>query len=132
MTSHTLRRKLLLTALAWSVALVLSFPVLWLVLTSLKTETAAIARTPHLFVHPTLESYRSVQQRSDYLHFAANSLILSFASLRPPLDDLVRIQLYSRDDVSFSSIPQHSERVMTVFLQLDIDAQLPAGRTRGV
>lgn len=80
MNSHHLRRKLLLTAFAWSIALLLSFPVLWLVLTSLKTETAAIARAPHLLFHPTLASYRAVQERSNYLHFGANSLVLAFAS----------------------------------------------------
>ena len=80
MTSHRLRHKALITVLGWSVALLLSFPVVWLVLTSLKTETAAIARAPHLLFHPTLESYRAVQDRSNYLHFAANSLVLALAS----------------------------------------------------
>lgn len=80
MTSHPLRHKALITLLGWSVALLLSFPVFWLVLTSFKTESAAIARVPHLFFHPTLDSYRAVEERSRYLHFAGNSLILSLAS----------------------------------------------------
>ena len=80
MTAQQLRHKTLITVLGWSVALLLSFPVLWLVLTSFKTETAAIARVPHLFVHPTLESYRAVEERSNYLHFAWNSIVLSVAS----------------------------------------------------
>ena len=51
-----------------------------MILTSLKSEQAAIARHPALFFRPTLESYRSVQQRANYLHFAWNSLIISVGS----------------------------------------------------
>jgi len=80
MHPHNLRRKLLLTALAWAVALLVSLPVLWMLLTSLKSEQAAIARHPQLFFHPTLESYRSVQDRADYLHFAWNSVLISVGS----------------------------------------------------
>ena len=80
MPTTKIRRKLLLTAVAWTVALLIAFPVLWMVLTSLKSEQAAIARTPALLFHPTLESYRSVQQRADYLHFALNSVFISVGS----------------------------------------------------
>jgi len=78
--SGKLRRKLALTGLAWSVALLLFFPVFWLVLTSFKTESEAISRVPHLFFSPTLASYREVQQRADYLHFAWNSVVVSLGS----------------------------------------------------
>jgi len=78
--SGKLRRKLALTALAWSVALLLFFPVFWLVLTSFKTESEAISRVPHLLFSPTLASYREVQQRADYLHFAWNSVVVSLGS----------------------------------------------------
>jgi sorbitol/mannitol transport system permease protein len=64
--------------LGWGVALLLFFPILWMVLTSFKTEVAAIATPPQLLFAPTLESYAEVQERADYLHFALNSVIISF------------------------------------------------------
>ncbi len=78
--SKSLRQKWLMTLLGWSVALLLAFPVFWMVLTSFKTETEAISRIPHLFFQPTLENYRAVQDRSNYFHFAWNSVIVSIGS----------------------------------------------------
>jgi sorbitol/mannitol transport system permease protein len=80
MLSKKLRQKLLMTALGWSVAIVIAFPVFWLVLTSFKTETEAISRIPHLFFHATLENYLAVQERTTYLHFAGNSVIIALGS----------------------------------------------------
>ena len=80
MTLSRLQRKWTMTLLAWAVACVIFFPVFWLVLTSFKTETEAISRVPHLFFTPTLESYREVQHRADYLHFAFNSVVVSLGS----------------------------------------------------
>jgi len=65
---------------AWLVTLLLVFPLIWLVLTSFKTELQAIAVPPRLFFTPTLESFREVNLRSDYLHHAANSVVTSFVS----------------------------------------------------
>src|SRR5207302_1651236 len=56
------------------------FPLIWLVLTAFKTEMQAIAVPPQLFFTPTLESFREVNLRSDYLHHAANSVVTSFVS----------------------------------------------------
>ncbi len=80
MTSRSLRHKSLMTVLGWTVALLLSFPVFWMALTSLKSETAAIARVPQLIFHPTLSSYKAVEERSRYLHFAWNSAVVAFGS----------------------------------------------------
>ncbi|MEO6924062.1 MAG: carbohydrate ABC transporter permease [Bryocella sp.] len=80
MTLSPKQRKLLLTFVGWSVALLISFPILWMVLTSFKTEQEAIARVPRLFFHPTLDSYRAVQERASYMHFAMNSIIISLGS----------------------------------------------------
>ncbi|MDB5849039.1 MAG: sugar transporter permease, partial [Rhodoferax sp.] len=66
------------TVCAWGVALFLFFPLLWLGLTAFKTEGQAIAS--QLFFTPTLASFVEVQQRSDYLSFAKNSLITSLGS----------------------------------------------------
>jgi len=65
---------------AWLVTLLLVFQLIWLVLTSFKTELQAIAVPPRLFFTPTLESFREVNLRSDYLHHAANSVVTSFVS----------------------------------------------------
>ncbi len=80
MASPTRRRKVLLTLFGWSVALLISFPVLWMGVTSFKTETEAIARVPQLIFQPTLENYRVVQSESNYLRFAINSAVVSLGS----------------------------------------------------
>ena len=77
----TPRRKLLFTAAAWSVALLIFFPVLWTILTSFKTEVSAVASPPQLFTADwTLENYSEVWQRSDYPRFFWNSVVLSVGS----------------------------------------------------
>jgi sorbitol/mannitol transport system permease protein len=67
-----------ITLLAWVVAFLIFFPILWTFLTSFKTEADAFAIPPKfLFFHWTLENYAEVQARSNYLLFAFNSIILS-------------------------------------------------------
>ena len=68
------------TVAAWLITLLVVFPLIWLVLTSFKTEQQAIAVPPELIFSPTLESFAEVNLRSDYLHFAANSVITSVVS----------------------------------------------------
>jgi sorbitol/mannitol transport system permease protein len=68
------------TVAAWAVTLVLFFPLGWMVLTAFKTELQAIAVPPMLVFTPTLENFAEVQERSDYLLYAKNSLITSAAS----------------------------------------------------
>jgi len=68
------------TAGAWLVALLLFFPILFMVVTSFKTELQAIA-VPSIWIFtPTLDNFTHVQERSDYLLYAKNSLITSVAS----------------------------------------------------
>ncbi len=79
--SVTPRRKLFFTVAAWSVALLICFPVLWTILTSFKTEVSAVASPPQLFTADwTLENYAEVWQRSDYPRFFWNSVVLSVGS----------------------------------------------------
>ena len=79
--SVTPRRKLLLTLAAWSVALLIFFPVLWTILTSFKTETSAVASPPELFSADwTLGNYAQVWGRSDYPRFFWNSVVISVGS----------------------------------------------------
>ena len=63
------------TVAAWAVALLLFFP-----LAAFKTELQAIAVPPELFFSPTLENFHEVQERSDYLHYAWNSVVTSVVS----------------------------------------------------
>ncbi|MBC7800801.1 MAG: carbohydrate ABC transporter permease, partial [Gemmatimonadaceae bacterium] len=74
---QTLTQRVLVFALGWGVALLLFFPILWMVLTSFKTEVAAIATPPQVLFAPTLDSYFEVQARANYLLFALNSLVIS-------------------------------------------------------
>ncbi len=64
--------------LAWLAALLMFFPIFWMVLASFKTEVGAIATPPELIFAPTLENYRDIFARADYLSFALNSVIVSF------------------------------------------------------
>jgi len=68
------------TLVAWLVTLILFFPLGWLLLTAFKTELQAISVPPLLVFTPTFENFHEVQERSDYLLYAKNSLITSVAS----------------------------------------------------
>ncbi|AEF55782.1 carbohydrate ABC transporter permease [Marinomonas posidonica] len=65
---------------AWTIALILFFPIFWMFITSFKTELQAISVPPSLFFEPTLENFSIVQERSDYVHHALNSVITAFGS----------------------------------------------------
>ena len=74
----TNNRKMLNTAIAWTIGLLIFFPILWTILTSFKTEAQAINDPPlFLFFDWTLENYAVVQERSDYMKFLTNSVILA-------------------------------------------------------
>lgn len=68
------------TATAWGSALLLFFPLGWLLLTAFKTELQAISVPPLLLFTPTLENFYEVQARSDYLLYAWNSVVTSVLS----------------------------------------------------
>lgn len=68
------------TVAAWAVALLLFFPLGWLLLTAFKTELQAINVPPLFLFEPTLENFHEVQERSDYLHYAWNSVVTSVVS----------------------------------------------------
>ncbi|RNF49020.1 carbohydrate ABC transporter permease [Marinomonas hwangdonensis] len=73
--------KTILTGLfAWTIALVLFFPIFWMFITSFKTELQAISIPPTLFFEPNLDNFRVVQERSDYIQHAWNSVVTSFGS----------------------------------------------------
>ena len=77
----TTQRKAINTVVAWGIGLLIFFPILWTILTSFKTEAAAIADPPvFLFFDWTLENYTIVQERSDYMRFLWNSVIIAGGS----------------------------------------------------
>lgn len=63
---------------AWTAALVLVFPLIFMALTAFKSELQAVS-TFFVFT-PTLENFHAVQERSDYLGYARNSVITAVAS----------------------------------------------------
>ena len=74
-------QKMINTVIAWTIGLLIFFPVLWTVLTSFKTEGQAINDPPlFLFFDWTLENYAIVQERSDYMKFLWNSVFVAGGS----------------------------------------------------
>lgn len=82
MTLQQSRRlqSLLLGTLAWAIAIVIFFPIFWMVLTSFKTEIDAFATPPQFIFTPTLENYLHINERSNYASFAWNSVVISFSA----------------------------------------------------
>lgn len=78
---HTLAYTSVMTVVVWLSALLIFFPILWMVLASFKTELDAFAIPPKFFFFDwTTENYAIVQQRSDYVKHAVNSIVLSGGS----------------------------------------------------
>jgi sorbitol/mannitol transport system permease protein len=75
------RRVAISTIAAWLAGFLIFFPILWMVLASFKTELEAFAIPPSfLFFHWTTENYATVQERSDYVHHAFNSIVVAGGS----------------------------------------------------
>jgi sorbitol/mannitol transport system permease protein len=73
------RTKIGFTAAAWAVALLIFFPILYTIITSLKTEPEAIAGF-NLIPSFTFESYHAVQSQQNYFKPFMNSVILAVGS----------------------------------------------------
>ncbi|MBG6142341.1 sorbitol/mannitol transport system permease protein [Labrenzia sp. EL_142] len=79
--SVTTRRKTINTLAAWAIGLLIFFPILWTILTSFKTEAQAINDPPLFFFFDwTLENYAVVQERSNYMRYLWNSVIIAGGS----------------------------------------------------
>jgi sorbitol/mannitol transport system permease protein len=77
----SIQRRWTITIAAWSVGLLIFFPIFWTILTSFKTEAEAIASPPSLFAFEwTLENYGEVQERSNYFRHFMNSVVISLGS----------------------------------------------------
>jgi sorbitol/mannitol transport system permease protein len=77
----TPQRKALNTAAAWTVALILFFPILWTILTSFKPEAQAVASPPVFLAFDwTLQNYIDVNEQRDYVRYFWNSIIIALGS----------------------------------------------------
>ena len=75
------QRKIITTVAAWMIGLIIFFPIFWTILTSFKTEAQAINDPPLFFTFDwTFENYAVVQERSDYMKFLWNSVIIAGGS----------------------------------------------------
>ncbi len=68
------------TSAAWGIALLLFFPLIFMGFTAFKTELQAIAVPSMWAFEPTLENFHIVNERSDYVSFAWNSVVTSVLS----------------------------------------------------
>src|SRR5690349_615483 len=73
------RRTAVFTVIAWVIALIIFFPILYTIITSFKSEQEAIQGFA-LIPSGTLESYAEVQAQSGYFKFFMNSVILAVGS----------------------------------------------------
>jgi sorbitol/mannitol transport system permease protein len=75
------RRKAVTTAVAWTIGVLIFFPILWIGVLSLKTEIDAI-RPPLDVLRSgwTFDSFNAVQERSDYFKHFWNSVIIAVGS----------------------------------------------------
>ena len=77
----SIRRKSFYTFFAWTVGLLIFFPIFWIFVLSLKTEGDAISTPLQVLTSAwTLESYSVVQGRSDYFKHFSNSVIIAVGS----------------------------------------------------
>jgi sorbitol/mannitol transport system permease protein len=79
--AHSIRRKTITTIASWAVGFIIFFPILWMAITSFKTELEAVNIPPSfVFFDWTTENYWVVQERSNYLRFVGNSILLAVGS----------------------------------------------------
>jgi len=79
--AHSIRRKTITTIASWAVGFIIFFPILWMAITSFKTELEAVNIPPTFLAFDwTIENYEIVQERSNYLRFVGNSILLAVGS----------------------------------------------------
>jgi len=73
-----MKKDTILGIIGWIVAAIIFFPLFWMIITAFKTEQGAYS--PDLIFLPTLESFKDVFARSNYLAFMLNSIYISIGS----------------------------------------------------
>jgi sorbitol/mannitol transport system permease protein len=72
------RRSTIVTILAWGLAIIMFFPIFWTLVAALKTESDAYTLPQNMLTTPwTLENFAIVQDRSDYLTYVKNTVIIA-------------------------------------------------------
>ena len=76
------KTKIANTFITATIAGIMFFPIIWIIILSLKTENDAIRAPLEILFSAdwTLESFSTVQARSDYLKHFLNSVVISFGS----------------------------------------------------
>src|SRR6185503_14301362 len=69
-----------IACLGWGTALLMFFPVLWMVVTAFKHEIDAVATPPLLVFAPTLDNFQAVNARANYFGAAFNSVVIALGS----------------------------------------------------
>jgi len=75
------RRKLVVTLLAWTIGILMFFPIFWTAVAAFKTESDAYSLPQNWLTTPwTLENFSIVQERSNYLLYIRNTVVIAFVS----------------------------------------------------
>ena len=67
-----------ISALTVLLCFLIFFPILWMVLTSFKTEADAFVYPPVLFFQPVLDNWQNALQNSPYVEHLINTLLITF------------------------------------------------------
>lgn len=94
--------------LLWAMIAAFVFPILWLVMTSLKTRVDAFSLPPKFIFTPTYTNYSKVLEDGSFLHYYFNSVKVGFLSTFfslligiPAAYALVRFPMRKKEDFAF-------------------------------
>ncbi len=75
------RRTFFITIVAWTIGLLMFFPIFWTTVAAFKTESDAYSLPQNALTTPwTLENFGIVQERSDYLRYVFNTVVIAVVS----------------------------------------------------
>jgi sorbitol/mannitol transport system permease protein len=75
------RRQIAFTIIAWTIGILMFFPILWTAIAAFKTESDAYTLPQNFLTTPwTMENFAIVQQRSNYLLYIRNTVVIAFVS----------------------------------------------------
>lgn len=101
------------------------FPLLWVLLTSLKPNNAILSKDPIFLFQPTLEHWQRVLFTSDFLKFYLNSLIIAAATVAIVMVvatlaayALARYPMRANKDISFFILSQRMMPPVAVVLPI--------------
>src|SRR5258708_33626487 len=69
-----------LNILTLGLAVLIFFPILWMVMTSFKTEVDAFTSPPQILFQPTLDNWQNALKDSSYFGYLTNSLVITIFS----------------------------------------------------